>query len=111
VHFDDCFANCETEPETFPPRIGLFERVKDSFDKLRFDAHAAVTDLDGDVLLVRPHGNHAVLRRELVKLRKTPRKLAASGRISDKVVSGAARVTTSLRCRSSMSLRTMSIAD
>src|SRR5206468_2525421 len=66
VHFDDCFADRETEPETFATRIRLFERIKNSFDKLWFDAHAAVIDLDGDrrcVRIVRPHGNRAVFWR------------------------------------------------
>ena len=53
VHFDDGFADRETEPQTFAPRIGLFEGSKDFSDKFWFDADAAIADLDGDSSWVR----------------------------------------------------------
>ena len=92
MHFDDCFANRETEPETFPPRIGLFEWIKDSFDKLWFDAHAAVADLDADrlwVRIVRPYRNRAVFRREFASVAKdAPENFLQAWHVSDKLVPG-----------------------
>ena len=53
MHFDDGFADRETEPQTLAPRIGLFEGSKDTSDKLWFDADAIIADLDGDYSWVR----------------------------------------------------------
>ena len=92
MHFNDCFADCETKPETFALRIGLFERIKNSFDKLWFDAYAAVADLDGDrlwVRIVRSNGNRAIFWRELSSVAKdAPENLLQARRISDQFVPG-----------------------
>ena len=48
MHFDNGFSDRETEPQSFALRIGLFEGVKDFFNKLWLDADAVVADLDDD---------------------------------------------------------------
>src|SRR5207248_11351813 len=90
VHFDDSFADRETEPQTFAPRIGPFEGSKNSSDKLWFDADAIIADLDGDcswVRIVRPHRNCAVFRREFASVAKdVPKNLLQARWIGNQLV-------------------------
>src|SRR5438067_9462380 len=48
VHLDDCFADGETEPETFRPHFELLERSENFLEKLRFNANAVVGHFNSD---------------------------------------------------------------
>src|SRR5260370_2728782 len=104
MHFDDSFADGETESQSFALRIGLFEGVEDFFYKLWFDADAVVTDLDRDpswVRIVRPHRNRAVFGSEFAGVvQHAPENLLQARCIGDQLVS---------RCREGNERREMSL--
>src|SRR5215469_10993483 len=91
MHFNDCFADCETEPQSGVLRIGLFKGVEDFFYRLWFDADAVVADLDRDpswARIVRPHRNRAVFGSEFASVvQHAPENLLQAGGIGDQLVS------------------------
>src|SRR5262249_14679069 len=91
MHFNDGFAECETEPQSFALRIGLFEGVEDFSYQLWFDADAVVADLDRDpswARIVRPHSNRAVFGSEFASVvQHAPENLLQAGCVGDQFVS------------------------
>src|SRR5215468_563491 len=91
VHFDDRFAECQTESQSFALRIGLFEDVEDFFYHLWLDTDAVVADLDGDpswARVVRSHREGAVFGGEFASVvQHAPEDLLQTRCIGDQLVS------------------------
>src|SRR5262249_52400681 len=91
MHFDDSLTDYETESQSLPLQVGLFESGEDFFYKLWFDADATVADLDCNPLwagIVRPHRNRAVFGSEFAGvMQDAPENLLQAGRIGDQLVS------------------------
>src|SRR5512147_1609921 len=92
MHFNDGFADYETETKSFAFRIGLFKGVKDSSYELWFDADAIVADLDRDpswTWIVRSHRNRTVFESEFAGVaQKVPENLLQARCIGDQLVLG-----------------------
>src|SRR5262245_12020620 len=90
MHFHDGFTDRKSEPQSFAMQIGLFERVKDLFYKMWFEADAIVADLDRDpswARIVGPHRNRPIFGSEFAcVMQHAPENLLQAGRISDQLV-------------------------
>ena len=90
VHFYDCPADRQPQPQTFPARPDLLERVKNFVEMFRFDADAGIADLDlqrGGFRINGANDDRAALRGKFRSvLQHVPKYLLQAGGIGEDVM-------------------------